>query len=216
MGFAFFIGMILLFGGFAWYASVQAKKRTEAYRAQAAEMGLEFAETADELVEILGDFALFKRGRTKRTRNVLSGDAGDVKISIFDYRFTTGSGKSKKVNQQTVVLLQSANIQSPMFSMRQQGFFDKFGKALGFQDIDFASHPKFSQMFVLQGSDEEAVRRFFTPSLLEFFESQEKVSVEGGMGRVMIYNARKRLPPAEVKDALAKAYEVYGHIVDQA
>jgi hypothetical protein len=216
MGFAFFIGMIFLFGGLAWYASMQAKKRTEAYQAQATQMGLDFAESSGELVESLRDFALFQRGRSKKARNVLSGDAGDVKISIFDYHFTTGSGKNRKVNQQTVVLLQSTNIQSPMFSMRQQGFFDKFGKALGFQDIDFTSHPKFSQMFVLQGANEQAVRRFFTPSLLEFFETQEKVSVEGGMGRVMIYNARKLLPPDKIKDALAEAYEVYGHIVDQA
>ncbi len=95
--------------------------------------------------------------------------------------------------------------------MRQQGFFDKFGKALGFQDIDFTSHPKFSKMFVLQGPNEEVVRKFFTPSLLEFFETQDNVSVAGGFGRVMMYNGRKLLPPEEVKDALAKAYEVRAH-----
>ena len=217
MGFIWFVVFgIVVVGGLAWYSSHQAKKRTEACQAQAGAMGLEFVETADELIGRLGDFALFKRGRSKRTRNVLTGDAGDVKISIFDYRFTTGSGKNKTVHQQTVVLLESANIQAPSFSMRQQGFFDKFGKALGFQDIDFTSHPKFSKMFVLQGPNEEAVRKFFTPSLLEFFETQDKVSVEGGFGRVMIYSGRKLLPPEEVKDALAKAYEVYGHIVDQA
>ena len=210
------VGMICLIGGLAWRSSVQAKKRTAAFQAQANEMGLGFAETADGLIERLGDFSLFKRGRHKRTRNVLTGDAGDVKISIFDYRFITGSGKNKRVNRQTVVLLESANIQAPEFSMRQQGFFDKVGKVLGFQDIDFDSHPKFSKMFVLQGPDEEAVRRFFTPPLLEYFETQEKVSVEGGFGRIMTYSARKVLKPEEVKDGLAKAYEVYGHIVDQA
>lgn len=217
MGFIPFIiiGLIIV-GSMGWYSSHQAKKRTEACQVQAGAMGLEFAETADELIERLGDFALFKRGRRKKTRNVLTGDAGDVKISIFDYRYTTGSGKNKRIHKQTVVLLESANVQAPSFSMRQQGFFDKFGKVLGFQDIDFTSHPKFSKMFVLQGPDEEAVRRFFTPGLLEFFETQESVNVEGGSGRVMIYNGRKLLPPEEAKDGLAKAYEVYGHIVDRA
>jgi len=210
------IGMLCVFGWFAWYTSVQARKRTEACQAQASAMGLGFAETADELIERLGDFALFKRGRRKRTRNALTGDAGDVKISIFDYQFTTGRGKHKRNHRQTVVLLESANVQAPSFSMREQGFFDKVGKAFGFQDIDFTSHPIFSKMFVLQGPDEEAVRRFFTPSLLEFFETQHKVNVEGGAGRVMIYRGGKLLPPEEVKDGLAKAYEVYGHIVDQA
>lgn len=217
MEFIFIVGILVtVFGLLGWYSSQQAKKRTEACRSQAGAMGLEFAETADELIERLGDFALFKRGRRKRTRNVLTGDAGDVKISIFDYHFTTGSGKNKKNHRQTVVLLESANIQAPSFSMRQQGFFDKFGKVLGFQDIDFTSHPKFSKMFVLQGPNEEAVRSFFTPGLLEFFETQESVNVEGGSGRVMIYNGRKLLPPEEAKDGLAKAYEVYGHIVDRA
>ena len=217
MGPVFFIAVALVvFGGLGWYSVHQAKKRTEAFQAQANEMGLDFAETSDELIGRLGDFALFKRGRGKRTRNVLTGDAGDVKISIFDYRYTTGSGKNKTVHKQTIVLLESANIHAPAFSMRQQGFFDKFGKALGFQDIDFTSHPKFSKMFVLQGPNEEAVRKFFTPQLLEFFETQERVSVEGGFGRIMTYSARKVLKPEEVKDGLARAYEVYGHIVDQA
>lgn len=217
MDFIFIVAIgLAIFGLFGWYSTQQAKKRTEACRAQASAMGLEFAETADELIGRLGDFALFNRGRRKRTRNVLTGDAGDVKISIFDYQFTTGSGKHKKNHRQTVVLLESANVQAPSFSMRQQGFFDRFGKVLGFQDIDFSSHPKFSKMFVLQGPNEEAVRRFFTPSLLDFFETQESVNVEGGLGRVMIYNGRKLLPPEEAKNSLAKAYEVYGHIVDQA
>lgn len=215
MGVIFWIvGMLIVFASLAWYSKQLAKKRTEAFEAQANELGLGFSETANELIERLDDFALFKRGRRKKTRNVLTGDAGDVKISIFDYFFTTGSGKSKKTHSQTVVLLESVNIQAPSFSMRQQGFFDKVGKALGFQDIDFTSHPKFSKMFVLQSPDEESVRRFFTPGLLEFFETQERVSVEGGVGRIMTFNASKMLRPEEVKDGLAKAYEIYGHIVD--
>ena len=155
------------------------------------------------------------RGRAKKAKNLLSGDAGDVKISIFDYQYTTGSGKNSRTAIQTVVALESTGIQAPAFSMRQQGgFFDKIGKFFGGQDIDFEGHPKFSEMFVLQGPNEDAIRLFFTPALLTFFETKVGHSIEGALGKMILYKSGKRTPPEDVKDLLASAYEVYGHIVD--
>ena len=215
--FIFIVAAILIFGGFAaWYIKRAGKKRTEAYALQAESLGLEFSENRDELIHRISNFRLCKVGRAKRVRNVLSGDAGDVAISIFDYQYTIGSGKNTRTSRQTVILLESANINAPDFSMRAQGFFDKFGKVLGFQDIDFETHPTFSKMFVLQGPEETLVRNFFSPELLEFFETMPNSSVEGQQGKIIIYRQNKLAAPEELKTKLASAYEIYGRIVDRA
>ena len=81
--------------------------------------------------------------------------------------------------------------------MRPEGFFDKIGSALGFQDIDFESHPLFSKSFVLQSSNEEAIRQYFMPSLLEFFESKAGISVEAQSGKMFFYRTGRCIKPAQ-------------------
>jgi len=214
----------------SWLNLQSAKRRSEAFREQAEAMGLQFDPKGGDVKERFGEFKLMSTGRRRFAKNLISGDAGDVRISIFDYQYNeeridslthsnTGSSQTNsqkpRIRFQTVVALESANIQVPDFSMRRQhALFDKLGKFLGGQDIDFDDFPEFSKMFVLQGPDEEAIRRFFTPSLIGFFEKKVGHSVAGKQGKMILYKTRKYATPEEIKDLLAAAYEVYGHIAD--
>lgn len=214
----FFIAIVVLFiGGAAWYTHQANKKRTAALEQQSAAMGLQFDPTGGGIGERLNELNLMSVGRSQRAKNLISGDAGDVRISIFDYQYTTGSGKNSRTHSQTVVALESAGIQAPAFSMRQQNaWLDRIGKLLGGQDIDFDQHPKFSEMFVLKGPNEDAIRSFFSPQLIGYFETKVGHSIEGAHGKMILYKSGNRTPPEEIKDLLASAYEVYGHIVDQS
>ena len=98
--------------------------------------------------------------------------------------------------------------------MRPENIFDKVGSALGFQDIDFDSHPNFSRTFVLKSSNEAAIRSYFRPALLEFFETKQGVSVEAESGMMFFFRPGLRVKPAELKDLLSQAYEVFGYMVD--
>ena len=100
--------------------------------------------------------------------------------------------------------------------MRSENIFDKIGGALGFQDIDFESHPTFSSMFVLKGDNEPAIRDFFTPEILEFFETKKGISVEANLGgSLMFYRPNTRRKPAELRDLLEQAYQIFGMMIDQ-
>lgn len=215
MGLLIFVGFIAFAGYMAWHSHQKSKQRTADFEQQAHALGLQFNAEGGEVKNSLAGMKLMRTGRNQRARNLISGDSGDVKISIFDYLYTTGSGKNKRTHAQTVVALESSAIQAPVFSMRQQNaFLDKIGKFFGGQDIDFETHPKFSEMFVLQGDNEVAVRNFFTDDLLSFFETKVGHSVEGAPGRMILYKNGVRTDPDGVKDQLASAYEVYGRIVD--
>jgi len=146
-----FLAFALFAGGAIWYSHHTSKKRREAFIETAEEMGLQSYPDGDsELMDRFAGFKLFSRGRARKMKNVVQGDSGEVKIAIFDYQFTTGSGKQTRTHYQSVVSLQSQEIQCPDFTMRPEGMLDKIGGAIGLQDIDFDSHPNFSKMFVLK------------------------------------------------------------------
>ncbi len=208
--------LTLIFFGIAcsYYA---AKKRRESLMESAEAMGLTFFPDGDaSLLERLSMFKLFNQGRGRKMTNLIQGDSGEVKIAIFDYQYTTGSGKNSHTHLQSVVTLQSKQLVCPDFTMRPEGMLDRIGSALGFQDIDFESHPQFSNSFVLQGSDEAAIRNYFDASVLDFFAAKPGISVEAQTGTLFFYRARKRIQPGEIKDNLAQAYEVYGMMVDRS
>ena len=210
-----FLAFALFAGGAMWYSHRTAKKRREAFIETAQEMGLQSSPDGDsELMDRFSGFKLFSRGRARRMKNVVQGDSGEVKIAIFDYQYTTGSGKQTRTHYQSVVSLQSHEIQCPDFTMRPEGMLDKIGGAIGLQDIDFDSHPNFSKMFVLKSSNEPAIREYFQPALLEFFETKKGISVEAGHGALFFYRPSKKIKPEEIKDYLGQAYEVYGAMVD--
>ena len=210
------IGVFFTLVASGWIYSLYAnKKRREDLQASADELGLTFfPEGDDALFDRLSAFRLFGMGRGRRMKNLIQGDSGEVRIAIFDYQYTTGSGKNSQTHHLSIASLQSSQLNCPDFTMRPEGFFDKIGSALGFQDIDFESQPQFSKLFVLQSSNEEAVRKYFRPALLEFFETKPGISVEAQPGMMFFYRPRKRIKPHEIKDLLAQAYEVFGHMVD--
>jgi hypothetical protein len=67
---------------------------------------------------------------------------------------------------------------------------------------------------VLKGPDEEAIRLFFKPAVLEFFELHAGVSVEGQGQTMCFYRAGKFVRPDQIKELLGDAYRVFGAVVD--
>lgn len=212
-----FVGVATAIVGAIAYSYYAAKKRRESMLENAEAMGLTFFPNGDaDLLDRLSMFKLFNQGHGRKMRNLIQGDSGEVNIAIFDYQYTTGGGKNSQTHVQSVVALQSSQLICPDFTMRPEGMFDRIGSALGFQDIDFESHPEFSASFVLQGSDEEAIQQYFNQSVLDFFADKPGISVEAQTGSMFFYRTRKRISPDQIKDNLAQAYEVFGMMVDRA
>lgn len=196
--------------------SMRQKKRTNEMQEVATEMGLPFLPEGDTSVaSVLQGFQLMNRGRSKKYRNLTVAETPDVKIAIFDYQFTTGGGKNRRVHHQTVSAIQSTHLRLPRFRARPEGMFDTIGGALGFQDIDFDDHAEFSKTFVLKSDVEEQTRAFFTASLLDFFAAKPKLSFEGSGQAFVFYQRSHRIKPQDLKSLLEDSYKVYGVIRDR-
>lgn len=189
---------------------IYEKKRREALEKVAEELGLPFFPKGDpELLNALGVFNLFSQGRSRKITNVLHGDSGDVKLGIFDYQFTTGSGKNSTTWKQTVVYFDSPGMNLPQFSMRPQSFFHVIGKVFGYQDIDFDTHPVFSKMFILQGPSELAIRELFQPELLSLLEQKKGVSLEGQGSRLVFYRHNNRSKPHQIRELMSEGFALF-------
>ncbi len=187
------------------------KRRTERFANVAIDLNLPFFPEGDEaLQQNLEKFHLFSQGRSRRITNMLHGKTENVEVAIFDYRYTTGGGQNSHTYKQSVAYFCSDSLNLPDFEMRPENAFHKIGSAFGYQDIDFSSHPKFSGKYLLRGEDEGAVRELYQSSLLEFFESQDKISVEGQGTQILVYRSGKRIEPAKTKEFMQEGFRVLG------
>ena len=204
------IGMLLLVGLVIYLARRAAKKRTALFEQVAQDLGLPFFPLGDDLLlDRLGNFHLFSQGRGKKIVNMLHGETDDVELAIFDYRYTTGGGKNSQTHRQSVIYFRSQALNLPKFAVRPEGLFHKISGAFGYQDIDFETHPQFSKGYLLRGDDEAGVRQLFNDELLTFFQSHQKMSVEGGGDQLVFYRQRSRIKPDEVQRFMEEGFGVF-------
>ena len=133
----------------------------------AAGLGFEFFPTGDSVyLARLAGLELFSRGRQKKLWNLLRGTSHSFEVNIFDYSYVTGSGRRSRTWRQTIICLQSPALRLPDFMLSPKSFWNMIGAIFGHTEIEIEGHPVFSKMYVLRGSDPEAIRRTFTDNVL--------------------------------------------------
>lgn len=181
------------------YTNKKEKERTLAMQQAAQLIGLSFAPDAQlGMIPYFNQFNLFNQGHSKKIKNMMYGQINGAKTAIFDYRYTTGSGKNSHTYNQTVVYFETPRLQLPMFTLSPENFMHKFISALGYQDIDFGNRPEFSKRYLLRGPDEQSIRRAFTDNILAFYEANLGMHTEGGGNQLFIYRTSNRMPPQQV------------------
>jgi len=190
------------------------KKRTEDWQRVAGELGIAYLGEADSLLSRCGHMKLLSRGRSRRLENAICGDAGNEKITLGDYRYTTGHGKNRRTHLQTVCILQSNRLNAPHCFLRPEvAFFDSIGSLLGGQDIDFTEDPDFSDAYVLQGDSEAAVRAFFDADIRAWFAEHRAGRFHFEvLGDTLVFHTGKRRSPDEAKQLMQQALEIMNRL----
>jgi hypothetical protein len=151
---------------------------------------------------------LFTLGHSREARNVMQGELDGVTVSLFDYTYVTGSGKSRSDHHQTVVGLSLPALSLPAFVLKPENIFHKVGSAFGFQDIDFPEAPNFSKRFLLRRAQEHAIRAAFKPIVLSFFERHEGMSAEGRGNHLIYYRAGRAQQPIDIRGFMRQGCEL--------
>ena len=186
------------------------KKRTKQLAGIASDLKLSF--NFQESIWESISFGLFDYGCA---RNMMHGEVGNAEVAIFDHlyveatRSTGSSHGSSRTYKQTAIYFKSTNLKLPRFTLSPEKFFHTMGS----QDIDFPSHTVFSKRFLLRGENEPRIRRFFTDKLLNFLESQQKITIEGGDNQLILYRDKKRIRPEEWQSFIDQGFQFFDEFV---
>ncbi len=207
---------IVLFATAIVVSIVLDRKRTNAIKQLANTMGFDYREQPQTyLPNTIWQFDLFNKGRRRRLQNLIQGTQSNATVSIGEYRYTTGSHKNRHTHSQTVVVIESDQLNLPSFLLTPENVFHKIGNMFGYKDIDFDSHPEFSHQYLLRGSDEASVRDLFHEGVLNVYQRRKGISTEG-FGPVLIYYKKgRRLNPNDWQEMLNKAMEAYEQFSQQ-
>lgn len=203
MGLLIFILFLALAAGILALALYHEKKRREALERVAAQLGMRFSAQLPEEIRsrlLQAGFGLFERSHGRRFYNSMSKRLIDgTEITVFDYQYTRGRGKSSSTYRQSVFYAYHEDLHLPRFRLHpENAFFHGIAKAFGMQDINFESHPKFSRSYLLRGQDEAQVRLRFHPGVLSFLEQYPNYCAEGAGAHLILWQNDRQVSPEEI------------------
>ncbi len=175
----------------------------------------QFAKANDYLyVEDIEDFsnwqfyALSIRKKIKTIKNVLSFNDKRINYNVADMHIQKGALTTAEIDKLTVIKISGvANV--PNFYMHKTFLTDKIKESFGNEDINFDSHPVFSQKFVLRtDKQEKEVRQFFTPELLTYFEQFDDCYFSGNGKDLVFHMGEKLLNVEEIKVLINEAKQI--------
>ena len=191
-----------------------AEQRSKKFKNLAEQMGMEFSvEDEWDIGASLSAFDLFWEADIT---NVLSGDSEQLGYGeAFEVRILEcahDDGGDTRVHQ-TVIYFRSPQLSLPRFGVRPEEWHHKLRSKLGYQDIDFESHPtaaEFSKKYLLRGEDEQTIRALFTDAVLTFFAAHpDKVCVEGSDDQLIWYQPGKIIEPEYIPAFMKEGFEVF-------
>lgn len=186
--------------------------RSDQFAEIAYRMGVDFSPEDDwGLINLLGDFKLFRRGFRKKITNVFRSrdDLLETDLRIFDYQYTISTGKSSRRFRQTVFFADSRKLGLPEFRMKPEHFMHKIGALLGFEDINFEAFPQFSRQYYLKSSDEQYLRASMHDGILRFFSVEKGWRVEGVNYYLIFYRKDHLFEPKEIRKFYEKGTQVF-------
>jgi hypothetical protein len=172
--FVVFAGIVII--AFVVARRIEMNKRAKA-AAFAASLGLEYRHGPMDPPAI--PFQQFSIGRARKVSHVFwkAGDPYDA--TVFEYRYTTGSGKNSRTHRFTCATFRT-NTWAPHLVLDRQGMFRGLLNSLGLRDIQVES-PQFNDTWHVSCNDERFAITLLDPPMIMWL-----MSLQGGAGAVEI------------------------------
>jgi carbonic anhydrase len=147
----------------------------------------------------LRKFEFFRRRPIEYKKNIILGSYSkhNVKWEFCDITFDEGALIAKEVYHISIEVL-SLPFFIPRFSLEKEVFMHKVLEMARNEDIDFEKHKRFSNIFLLRGPDESAIRNFFTEDLIEFFNKGDIYHLESNGNALLVFKNLRLASPTEV------------------
>ena len=114
-------------------------------------------------VRAIAPFRLFKQGHSQKAYNAMQGKVGDCDVLLFEYSYTTGSGKSQHTTQLTAAVLFDGAASVPDFQLAPKTFFDKIAGFFTHNSVEIEDAPEFTRRCKLMGPQRVRPARDVSP-----------------------------------------------------
>ena len=212
------IYIALAIGGSIYISISRQLKRQKELQLMADSLGFSYNDEQTEKVRQLLDSSSMLGN--EMFFNVLGGTFNGTYFAIGDFNIMVGSGSKKRKQYQTYVVIHSGKLATPNFCLQPECALFRMAEGLlnrvtGSFDIDFPSHPAFSENYFLKSSDEDAVRNFFTPRILEYFQAHHGLSVEVFNGTLVFFRLGEWVKPDDIRTLIDDALEIHRTLLPQ-
>jgi hypothetical protein len=162
-----FFGLIaLVFIVVVVAGAIYSKKRHDAMKHLAAELGFQHDARSSDVHSRFERFQPLNVGRSRRSKNHLHGRRREIEWNIFDYQYRTGSGKNAKTHSIGVIAA-AVPVQLPAMQVRPENMFDRLAAMAGFDDINFESE-QFSRRYHVSSNNRRACYEVIHPQMMEY------------------------------------------------
>jgi len=180
MGLAVFIPLAI------WWSV----KRRRAIEAWAAQKGLTVLLGRDSRFDDrYPAFDCLRRGHGRYAYNIVEGEWNGRRLSAFDYRYVTGSGKNQQTHHFSATILGSRVPLKPL-RIRTENVFDRVTEFFGVDDIDFES-AEFSREFHVRAPDKRWAYDVLHQRTLEFLLAMPRFSIEFDESNAIAWRDRR-------------------------
>lgn len=125
-------------------------------------------------------------------QNIVSGKYEGVRL-IYSEIIYDKTPDTPSADSQLSALIIKPPTDIPVFILEREGFFDKVTDLAFRTDIDFDSHPVFSDKFVLKGPKEAEIRNFFHPGIIRKVEQYPHFHMESNGEAIILYRFDKAI-----------------------
>lgn len=153
------------------------------------------------------DFPIQIGNRILFEENTLTKYTDVARVDVSDITLTEGAMQDREDTHITVAYISEVDIKVPDFALEPERLWSKLFEGVAGKDIDFTSHPEFSKKYYLRGQQEEAVREFFSDSLIRFLENREEIHIESHRNRLLFYKKRDLLGSSEILYVIKFAHD---------
>ncbi len=172
----------------SWYFAYLRRKM---WQEIAAKYGLRYQQGDPfGFTEMLSDFAFMQRGHSRRVSNTLDGNVDGMKIAIFDYRYTTGSGKNKTTHRMSCLMVELP-IYGPHLYIRREDWFSTVASWIGMGDIEFESE-EFNRRFKVTSNDKRFAYDICHTQMMEYLLANPEGNWEISHNRLLLYSSTWR------------------------
>ncbi len=201
---------VLALCGAVWTLATSPRKERE-FRRIAATLGMDFVSRM-VLPRGLSPILLVQKSRQfgsqiklgAQIKDVLRSTTGGQEVLLFTYEYEVGFAESAQWSTQTVAAFRVEGRRLPHFTMKPQPFSSLFRPS----GSGLVSHTRFSNSYLLQGDDEQAIRSMFEAPVLDFFSREAGWWVEAGDEWLVIYKDGRRVARRRLPEHLRKTREI--------